>query len=66
MRWYYLLGMLLLRIVNDCAKPQRQGVSDKYSWVTDSFKGEGSPLLWDDKFNKKAAYRAVLNAITAG
>jgi hypothetical protein len=40
-----------------------KGVSDKYSWVPQTFSGEGSALLWDNNFNKKAAYDSFLKAI---
>ncbi|KAB5523894.1 endo-1,4-beta-xylanase precursor [Coniochaeta sp. 2T2.1] len=39
------------------------GVSDKYSWVPNTFSGEGGALLWDNNYNKKPAYDAFLKAI---
>ncbi|RPA78804.1 endo-1,4-beta-xylanase precursor [Ascobolus immersus RN42] len=39
------------------------GVSDRYSWVPGTFNGEGAALLWNDNFQKKPAYNAVLQAI---
>jgi endo-1,4-beta-xylanase len=42
-----------------------QGVSDKYSWVPNTFSGEGSALLWDNNYAKKPAYTAFLNALQA-
>ncbi|OCL04155.1 glycoside hydrolase family 10 protein [Glonium stellatum] len=42
------------------------GVSDKYSWVPNTFSGEGSALLWDNNYTKKPAYTAFLNALNAG
>lgn len=41
------------------------GASDKYSWIPGVFSGEGEALLWDDNYQKKPAYQAVLNAINA-
>ncbi|KAF2458621.1 putative xylanase 2 [Lineolata rhizophorae] len=41
------------------------GVSDRYSWVPQTFDGEGSALLWDQNYQKKPAYQAVMDAITA-
>ncbi|PGH15522.1 hypothetical protein AJ80_05539 [Polytolypa hystricis UAMH7299] len=41
------------------------GVADKYSWVPQTFPGEGAALLWDDNYQKKPAYQAALNAINA-
>lgn len=40
-----------------------QGVSDKYSWVPQTFSGEGGGLLWDNNYTKKPAYDAFLKAI---
>lgn len=42
-----------------------QGISDKYSWVPQTFSGEGAALLWSDSYQKKPAYTAFLNAINA-
>lgn len=42
---------------------RRQGVSDRYSWVPQTFSGEGAALLWDNNYNKKPAYDAFLRAI---
>ncbi|NVI92975.1 endo-1,4-beta-xylanase [Actinomadura sp. BRA 177] len=39
------------------------GITDKYSWVPDTFPGEGAALLFDDNYNKKPAYDAVLTAL---
>ena len=41
------------------------GVSDKYSWVPNTFSGEGAALLWNENFQKKLAYTGFLNAINA-
>jgi endo-1,4-beta-xylanase len=44
------------------------GVTDRYSWLNSWDKincsGSASPLLWDDNFQKKPAYTAVLDALT--
>jgi endo-1,4-beta-xylanase len=59
------------RVAKSCINVQRcvgitlWGVSDKYSWVPGTFSGEGSALLWDNNMNKKPAYTAFLNALTA-
>jgi hypothetical protein len=42
---------------------KKQGVSDKYSWVPQTFNGEGAALLWDDNYKKKPAYDSFLKAI---
>jgi hypothetical protein len=41
------------------------GIPDKYSWVPGTFSGYGAPLLFDDNYNKKPAYNAVLTALNA-
>jgi endo-1,4-beta-xylanase len=46
-----------------CADLSVQGVNDKYSWVPGTFNGEGSALLWNDNFQKKPAYTAVLDVL---
>ncbi|NLS12191.1 endo-1,4-beta-xylanase [Vibrio sp. SM6] len=35
------------------------GLTDKYSWVPNWFKGYGRPLLFDENYQPKAAYNAV-------
>lgn len=41
------------------------GATDKYSWIPGVFSGEGEALLWDEDYEKKPAYYAVLDAINA-
>ncbi|KAG7286280.1 NAD(P)H-dependent D-xylose reductase (XR) [Staphylotrichum longicolle] len=41
------------------------GVSDKYSWVPQTFNGEGDALLWTSNYQKKAAYTSFLQGIQA-
>lgn len=41
------------------------GATDKYSWIPGVFSGEGDALLWDDNYQKKPAFYAVLDAINA-
>lgn len=41
------------------------GATDKYSWIPGVFPGEGDALLWDENYQKKPAYYAVLDAINA-
>lgn len=45
--------------VSRCVGITVWGVTDKYSWVPDTFPGQGAALLFDDDFNKKPAYYAV-------
>lgn len=32
----------------------------KYTWVPDVFPGEGSPLPWDEEYNRKPAFLGIL------
>ncbi|KAI0570109.1 Beta-xylanase [Pyrenophora tritici-repentis] len=41
------------------------GISDKYSWIPGTFKGEGAALVWDDKYEKKPAYAGLIAGIRA-
>jgi len=60
------------RVATSCMNVKRcvgmtiWGVSDKYSWVPQTFSGEGGALLWNNNMQKKSAYTAFLNAINAG
>ena len=47
----------------NCKFIQTWGVTDKYSWIPQSFKGYGWGLLWDDHYQKKPAYSSVLHAL---
>ncbi|KAK4112519.1 glycoside hydrolase family 10 protein [Canariomyces notabilis] len=49
--------------VERCVGMTIWGVSDRYSWVPQTFSGEGAALLWDNNYNKKPAYDAFLRAI---
>jgi endo-1,4-beta-xylanase len=50
----------------NCELTNCQGISDKYSWVPETFKGEGAALLWDGSYNKKPAYDSFLTGIKKG
>lgn len=39
------------------------GVGDPDSWIPGTFAGQGAALLFDDSYNKKPAYDAVLQAL---
>jgi len=41
------------------------GVTDRYSWVPQAFKGEGAALLFDASGQPKPAYEAVRNALAS-
>jgi endo-1,4-beta-xylanase len=42
------------------------GYTDKYSWVPNTFPGEGAALLVDENFQVKPAYTAVHDALAGG
>lgn len=52
--------------VDRCVGMTLWGVSDRYSWVPQTFSGEGDALLWNNNNQKKPAYDAFLKAIQAG
>ncbi|MBI3538068.1 MAG: endo-1,4-beta-xylanase, partial [Chloroflexi bacterium] len=39
------------------------GFTDKYSWIPGSFPGFGAALVFDDKYQPKAAYRAMMDVL---
>ncbi|MFB9800449.1 endo-1,4-beta-xylanase, partial [Streptomonospora salina] len=49
--------------VDGCVAVTVWGVSDQYSWVPDTFDGQGAPLLFDDNYQRKPAYDAVHEAL---
>nr|AGG68960.1 XynB [Humicola insolens] len=57
------------RVARSCMKVPRcvgmtiWGVTDRYSWVPNTFRGEGDALLWDSNYQRKAAYNAFLRGI---
>lgn len=59
------------RIAKSCLSVKRcigmtvWGISDKYSWIPDTFEGEGAALLWDENYKKKPAYSGFLKGILA-
>jgi endo-1,4-beta-xylanase len=58
------------RVVSACLTQRRcvgvtvWGYTDKYSWVPGFFTGEGAACLFDESFNKKPAYWAVLDELS--
>ncbi|KAK3291969.1 glycoside hydrolase superfamily [Chaetomium fimeti] len=52
--------------VPSCVGMTIWGVTDRYSWVPNTFQGEGDALLWNSNYQKKAAYTSFLEGITAG
>nr|WP_222936677.1 endo-1,4-beta-xylanase [Streptomonospora sp. PA3] len=49
--------------VNGCIGVTVWGVSDQYSWVPDTFEGQGAPLLFNENYQPKPAYDAVHEAL---
>lgn len=43
---------------------QTWGISDKHSWIPRAFRGMGWALLWDENYQKKPAYEAVVRALS--
>ncbi|KAL2272080.1 hypothetical protein VTJ83DRAFT_1451 [Remersonia thermophila] len=59
------------RVARSCMNVKRcvgmtiWGVTDRYSWVPQTFRGEGDALLWNSNYQKKEAYNSFLRAIQA-
>ncbi|HEX4817099.1 MAG TPA: endo-1,4-beta-xylanase [Nonomuraea sp.] len=49
--------------VNACAGVTIWGFTDKYSWVPDTFSGEGAALVYDENYQQKPSYTAVHDAL---
>jgi endo-1,4-beta-xylanase len=49
--------------VTRCTSITVWGVTDRYSWVPDTFPGNGAALLFDENYAKKPAYTATLDAL---
>ncbi|KAL1722387.1 glycoside hydrolase family 10 protein [Schizophyllum commune] len=48
------------KAVDLCVGVTAAGMSDKYSWVPNTFPGYGSPLMFDESFKQKPAYTGVV------
>ncbi|WP_421734447.1 endo-1,4-beta-xylanase [Cellulomonas sp.] len=48
--------------VSRCQGVTIWGITDKYSWVPDTFPGQGAALVWDANYAKKPAYDAIASA----
>jgi endo-1,4-beta-xylanase len=46
-----------------CKLFQTWGFTDKHSWISSFYPGQGWALLWDANYQKKPAYDSVLNAL---
>ncbi|MET7465589.1 endo-1,4-beta-xylanase [Nonomuraea sp. NPDC005501] len=52
--------------VTACAGITIWGFTDKYSWVPDTFSGQGAALIYDQSYQRKPAYTAVHDALAGG
>ncbi len=48
-----------------CKALQTWGFTDKYSWVPNTFSGQGAALIFDENYNPKPAYYALQAALMA-
>ncbi|MBB5868047.1 endo-1,4-beta-xylanase [Allocatelliglobosispora scoriae] len=48
--------------VTACTGVTIWGFTDKYSWIPDTFPGQGQGLIYDTNYSPKSAYTAVLDA----
>ncbi len=51
--------------VSRCQGVTIWGITDKYSWVPNTFSGQGAALVWDESYNAKPAYAAIATALGA-
>ncbi|TMR98662.1 beta-1 4-xylanase [Nonomuraea basaltis] len=52
--------------VTACAGVTIWGFTDKYSWVPDTFQGQGAALIYDENYQPKSSYNAVHDALAGG
>ncbi|MGW0810138.1 endo-1,4-beta-xylanase [Nonomuraea sp. NPDC002799] len=52
--------------VSGCAGVTIWGFTDKYSWVPDTFSGQGAALIYNDSYQQKPSYTAVHDALAGG
>jgi endo-1,4-beta-xylanase len=51
--------------VDRCVGITVWGFTDKYSWIPETFPGQGAALLYDANFNKKPAWTSVSSVLAA-
>lgn len=51
--------------VDGCVGFTVWGFTDKYSWIPNTFPGEGDAMLYDSNFNKKPAWSSVSSVLAA-
>ncbi|MEV4218286.1 endo-1,4-beta-xylanase [Nonomuraea sp. NPDC049725] len=52
--------------VTACAGVTIWGITDRHSWVPDTFPGEGAALIYNENYQTKPAYTAVHDALAGG
>ncbi|WP_090945411.1 endo-1,4-beta-xylanase [Nonomuraea jiangxiensis] len=52
--------------VTACAGITIWGFTDRYSWVGDTFPGEGAALIYNESYQQKPSYTAVHDALAGG
>jgi endo-1,4-beta-xylanase len=60
---YYTNVVNACLAVAACSGVTLWGFTDKYSWVPQTFSGQGEALIYDSNYNPKAAYTAVHTAL---
>ncbi|MFI6506460.1 endo-1,4-beta-xylanase [Streptosporangium sp. NPDC050855] len=63
---YYTNIVKACLAVPQCAGITLWGFTDKYSWVPDTFSGQGAALIYDENYAAKPAYTAVHDALAGG
>ncbi|MEU8360586.1 endo-1,4-beta-xylanase [Nonomuraea sp. NPDC048882] len=63
---YYRNVVNACNAVTACAGVTIWGFTDKYSWVPDTFSGEGAALIYDESYQQKPSYAAVHDALSGG
>ncbi|WP_262379774.1 endo-1,4-beta-xylanase [Nonomuraea sp. PA05] len=63
---YYRNVVNACNAVTACAGVTIWGFTDKYSWVPDTFSGQGAALIYDENYQQKPSYTAVHDALAGG
>ncbi|MFC5824504.1 endo-1,4-beta-xylanase [Nonomuraea insulae] len=63
---YYRNVVNACNAVAACAGVTIWGFTDKYSWVPDTFAGQGAALIYDESYQRKPSYTAVHDALAGG
>lgn len=60
---YYSRFMYICLAAENCSDFRMWGFTDAESWVPDAFEGTGAALIFDENYNPKPAYDALLEAL---